>query len=59
MRNGNDYITAGGRKGKSWWSISFDSSEDGDEDAGILTTFWKKFKTGVKKRFANIETSFG
>ena len=48
----------GGKKGRSWWSITFDSSED-EDDAGILTSFWKKFATGVKKRFANLKTSFG
>ena len=56
-----DYINIGGRKGKSWWHITFNSSEEDDDDgdAGILRSFWKKFATGVKKRFSNLKTSFG
>ena len=58
--NGAGYGYPGGRKGKSWWNITFDSSnENEEEDAGVLTSFWKKFSTGVKKRFANIKSSLG
>ena len=58
--NGPGYGYPGGRKGKSWWNITFDSSnENEEEDAGVLTSFWKKFSTGVKKRFANIKSSLG
>ena len=58
--NGAGYDSPGGKKGKSWWNITFDSSnENEEEDAGVLTSFWKKFSTGVKKRFANIKSSLG